>query len=83
MATLTKAMVTDGCGNFELREVLLGAPQGHEVLVEIKASGVCPTDFDSLSWHRRMILGHEGAGVVRECGEDVKDLQPGDRVLLN
>lgn len=83
MATLAKAMVTDGCGNFELKEVLIGEPQVDEVLVEIKASGVCHTDFDSLSWRRRMILGHEGAGVVRACGEGVKNLQPGDRVLLN
>lgn len=83
MSTLAKAMVTDGCGNFELKEIQLGQPQGSEVLVEIKASGVCHTDFDSLSWQRHMILGHEGAGVVRACGEAVKDLQPGDRVLLN
>lgn len=43
--------------NFELKEVLLGDPRVHELLVEIKASGVCHTDFDSLSWGRRMILG--------------------------
>jgi S-(hydroxymethyl)glutathione dehydrogenase/alcohol dehydrogenase len=83
MIVSAEAMVTDGCGNFELKAVQIGEPQGNEVLVEIKASGVCHTDFDSLSWHRRMILGHEGAGIVRACGEAVKDLQPGDRVLLN
>lgn len=83
MSVLAQAMVTDGGGNFELRQVLLGEPQGSEVLIEIKASGVCHTDFDSLSWKRRMILGHEGAGIVRGCGESVKDLQTGDRVLLN
>lgn len=83
MPTMAMAMVTDGLGKFELKEVLLGEPQGNEVLVEIKASGVCHTDFDSLQWRRHMILGHEGAGVVCACGETVKDLQPGDRVLLN
>lgn len=83
MTTLAKAVVTDGHGNFGLEEVSLGDPQRGEVLVEIKASGVCHTDFDSLSWKRRLILGHEGAGVVRACGEDVTHVQAGDRVLLN
>lgn len=83
MTTSATAMVTDGYGNFELKEVLLGDPQHGEVLVEVKASGVCHTDFDSLSWRRRMILGHEGAGVVLACGSGVAHVQPGDRVLLN
>jgi len=83
MSLSAQAIVTDGFGNFELKQVLLGDPQGNEVLVEIKASGVCHTDFDSLSWKRRMILGHEGAGVVLACGAGGKDLQSGDRVLLN
>lgn len=83
MTTLARAMVADGHGNFELKEVLLGDPQQGEVLVEIKASGVCHTDFDSLSWGRHMILGHEGAGVVLACGPGVPHVQPGDRVLLN
>lgn len=83
MTTFASAVVTDGRGNFGLNEVLIGDPQDGEVLVEIKASGVCHTDFDSLSWQRSMILGHEGAGVVLACGPGVPHVQPGDRVLLN
>jgi Alcohol dehydrogenase GroES-like domain len=57
-------------------EVELGDPERGEVLVEIKASGVCHTDFDSMSWKRRMIMGHEGAGIVRKCGEGVTHVRP-------
>jgi S-(hydroxymethyl)glutathione dehydrogenase/alcohol dehydrogenase len=83
MSTSAKAIVTNGRGDFALQEVELGDPQAGEVLVEIKASGVCHTDFDSMSWKRRMIMGHEGAGIVRKCGEGVTHVQLGDRVLLN
>jgi S-(hydroxymethyl)glutathione dehydrogenase/alcohol dehydrogenase len=80
---VAKAIVTDGKGNFALDEVHIDAPRTNEVLVEIKASGVCHTDFDSMSWGRSCIMGHEGAGVVLECGPGVEHVQPGDRVLLN
>lgn len=83
MSTLAKAIITDGYGHFDLKEVQLGDPQRGEVLVEIRASGVCHTDFDSMSWKRRIIMGHEGAGIVRGCGEGVTHVHPGDRVLLN
>jgi len=83
MSTLAKAIVTNGSGDFSLQEVHLGDPQHGEVLIEIRASGVCHTDFDSMSWKRRMIMGHEGAGIVRKCGEDITHVHPGDRVLLN
>ena len=83
MSTLAKAIVTNGRGEFRLDEVEVADPQRGEVLVEIRASGVCHTDFDSMSWNRRLIMGHEGAGVVRQCGEGVTHVRPGDRVLLN
>jgi S-(hydroxymethyl)glutathione dehydrogenase/alcohol dehydrogenase len=83
MSTFAKAIVTDGAGHFELDEVELGDPQQGEVLIEIKASGVCHTDYDSMSWNRRLIMGHEGAGVVLACGDGVDHVKPGDRVLLN
>ncbi len=58
-------------------------PQRGEVLVAIKASGVCHTDWDSLQWKRRIIMGHEGAGEVVLAGEGVTLFHPGDRVMLN
>ena len=66
--------------------VELGAPQAGEVLVEIKASGICHTDAYTLSGKDPeglfpAILGHEGAGIVVEVGKDVKSLKPGDHVI--
>jgi S-(hydroxymethyl)glutathione dehydrogenase / alcohol dehydrogenase len=66
--------------------VELGAPQPGEVLVEIKASGICHTDAYTLSGKDPeglfpTILGHEGAGIVVEVGKDVKSLKPGDHVI--
>jgi len=61
----------------------MGQPGDHEVLVELKASGVCHTDYDSMRWGRSLILGHEGAGVVLKTGKYVKSVAAGDHVLLN
>jgi S-(hydroxymethyl)glutathione dehydrogenase/alcohol dehydrogenase len=83
MGIFAKAIVTDGTGHFELDEVDLVDPQQGEVLIEIRASGVCHTDYDSMSWNRHMIIGHEGAGVVLACGDGIDHVKPGDRVLLN
>jgi S-(hydroxymethyl)glutathione dehydrogenase / alcohol dehydrogenase len=79
-----RAAIADGCGNFTIDEYELGAPQAGEVLVQIKASGVCHTDYDSMNvWKRTFVMGHEGAGVVLEVGAGVSHVSPGDRVLLN
>lgn len=64
----------------------LEGPKEGEVLVEIKASGVCHTDAFTLSGADPeglfpAILGHEGAGIVVEVGSGVKSLQKGDRVI--
>ena len=71
------AKVASAC-NIELEE-----PQGREVLIAMRASGICHTDWDSLSWGRHLILGHEGAGEVLRTGPRVRFCKPGDRVLLN
>jgi len=64
----------------------LEGPRAGEVLIEIKATGVCHTDAYTLSGADPeglfpAILGHEGAGVVVEVGPDVKSLKPGDHVI--
>jgi len=69
-----------------LETVQLEGPQAGEVLVEIKATGVCHTDAYTLSGKDPeglfpTILGHEGAGIVVEVGEGVKSLKPGDHVI--
>jgi S-(hydroxymethyl)glutathione dehydrogenase/alcohol dehydrogenase len=78
-----KGAITDGNGNFSLEEIEVNAPSFDEVLVKIKAAGICHTDYDSLNWGKQMILGHEGAGVIEKIGRNVKDLNEGDSVILN
>ncbi len=70
----------------EVTEVNLEGPKAGEVLVEVKATGICHTDDFTLSGADPegifpSILGHEGAGVVVEVGPEVKGLKPGDHVI--
>ncbi|MBW8640418.1 S-(hydroxymethyl)glutathione dehydrogenase/class III alcohol dehydrogenase [Hoeflea sp. WL0058] len=70
----------------EVTTVQLEGPQEGEVLVEIKATGICHTDEFTLSGADPegifpAILGHEGAGIVREVGPGVKSVKPGDHVI--
>ncbi|MEZ5737779.1 MAG: S-(hydroxymethyl)glutathione dehydrogenase/class III alcohol dehydrogenase [Novosphingobium sp.] len=70
----------------EIVEVDLEGPKEGEVLVEIKATGICHTDaytldgFDSEGIFPS-ILGHEGAGIVREVGPGVTSVKPDDHVI--
>ncbi|CAL8981517.1 S-(hydroxymethyl)glutathione dehydrogenase [Rhodoplanes serenus] len=66
--------------------VQLEGPRAGEVLVEIKATGICHTDEFTLSGADPegifpAILGHEGAGIVREVGPGVTSVKPGDHVI--
>jgi S-(hydroxymethyl)glutathione dehydrogenase/alcohol dehydrogenase len=70
----------------EIEEIDLAGPKAGEVLVEIKATGVCHTDEFTLSGADPegkfpAILGHEGAGIVREVGPGVTSVAPGDHVI--
>lgn len=70
----------------EIETVQLEGPKAGEVLVEIKASGICHTDAFTLSGEDPeglfpSIFGHEGAGVVVDCGPGVTSLKPGDHVI--
>ena len=70
----------------EIVELDLEGPQEGEVLVEIMATGVCHTDAFTLSGDDPegafpAVLGHEGAGIVREVGKGVTSLKPGDHVI--
>lgn len=69
-----------------IETVDLEGPKAGEVLVEIKATGVCHTDAYTLSGDDAeglfpSILGHEGAGIVVDVGADVTSLKPGDHVI--
>ena len=82
-----KAAVAFEAGKpLSIETVQLDGPRSGEVLVEIKATGVCHTDAFTLSGHDPeglfpAILGHEGAGIVVEVGPDVKSLKAGDHVI--
>jgi S-(hydroxymethyl)glutathione dehydrogenase/alcohol dehydrogenase len=69
-----------------IETIRLAGPRAGEVLVEIKATGVCHTDAYTLSGADPegifpTVLGHEGAGVVVEVGAGVTSVKPGDHVI--
>ena len=69
-----------------IERVQLDGPKEGEVLVEVKATGLCHTDHFTLSGADPeglfpCILGHEGAGVVVDVGVGVKSLRKGDHVI--
>ncbi|WAL62005.1 S-(hydroxymethyl)glutathione dehydrogenase/class III alcohol dehydrogenase [Thermocoleostomius sinensis] len=82
-----KAAVAYAAGEpLSIETIQLEGPKEGEVLVEIKATGVCHTDAYTLSGKDPeglfpTILGHEGAGIVVEVGEGVKSVKPGDHVI--
>jgi S-(hydroxymethyl)glutathione dehydrogenase / alcohol dehydrogenase len=70
----------------EIDEIEVAAPRRGEVLIEIKASGLCHTDYHLIDgslpqFPYPLVLGHEGAGVVLEVGPGVTSVAPGDHVL--
>ena len=83
----TQAAVAFEAGKpLEICEVELQGPKEGEVLVELKATGVCHTDAFTLSGEDPegvfpSILGHEGAGIVVEVGPNVSSLKVGDHVI--
>jgi S-(hydroxymethyl)glutathione dehydrogenase/alcohol dehydrogenase len=82
-----KAAVAFEAGKpLSIEEVDLAGPEAGEVLLEVKATGICHTDHFTLSGADPeglfpVILGHEGAGVVVETGDGVKSVKPGDHVI--
>ena len=83
----TRAAVAFAAGKpLEIASLDLEGPRGNEVLVEIMATGVCHTDAFTLSGDDPegafpAVLGHEGAGIVREVGPEVRSVKPGDHVI--
>ncbi|NEQ96690.1 MAG: S-(hydroxymethyl)glutathione dehydrogenase/class III alcohol dehydrogenase [Cyanothece sp. SIO2G6] len=80
------AVATAASQPLTIETVQLDGPKAGEVLVEIKATGVCHTDAFTLSGADPeglfpAVLGHEGAGVVVEVGPEVKSVKPGDHVI--
>ena len=83
----TKAAIAKAAGKpLSIETVTLDGPREGEVLVEIKATGICHTDEFTRSGGDPegifpSILGHEGAGIILECGPGVTSLKKGDHVI--
>ncbi|QKK03491.1 MAG: S-(hydroxymethyl)glutathione dehydrogenase/class III alcohol dehydrogenase [Pseudomonadota bacterium] len=83
----TRAAVAFEAGKpLEIVELDLAGPRQGEVLVELRATGVCHTDAFTLSGDDPeglfpSVLGHEGAGIVREVGPGVSSVRPDDHVI--
>jgi alcohol dehydrogenase len=69
-----------------VEEISLDPPGPGELLIKIKATGLCHSDLSVINGDRPrpmpMVLGHEAAGEVQECGAGVTDLKPGDQVVM-
>ena len=87
MTMTTRAAVCHGVGQpLRFEQLELRGPGPGEVLVEIKASGLCHSDYHHMTGASTpfpfpLVLGHEGAGVVLECGAGVTTVKPGDHVV--
>ncbi|MFJ8001262.1 alcohol dehydrogenase catalytic domain-containing protein [Streptomyces sp. NPDC096310] len=78
-----KASVVNGFGQgFHLEDVDIADPVGREVLIDVKASGLCLTDHSVATFLDLQpfpaVLGHEVAGVVTAAGPDVTEIAVGD-----
>jgi S-(hydroxymethyl)glutathione dehydrogenase/alcohol dehydrogenase len=87
MPTDIRAAVCNGVGTpLTIETLQLSGPGPGEVLIEIKASGLCHSDYHQMTgastpYPFPIVLGHEGAGVVVECGKGVSGVKPGDHVI--
>ena len=82
-----QAAVVREIGKLTIEQVELDPPQADEILVRVRAAGVCHSDLHTYRGELRavppLVLGHEGAGIVEEAGSNVTQVRPGDRVLVN
>jgi L-iditol 2-dehydrogenase len=81
-----KALVLHAVGDLRYEEVPTPEPEAGEVLLRVAYCGVCGSDipriFSKGTYRFPLICGHEFAGVVQRCGEDVTQFAPGDRVTV-
>ena len=81
-----KAAVLDGVGQpFQVQDIDIADPIGREVLIDVRASGLCHSDMHvaetNVGFPMPALLGHEIAGVVAEVGPDVTEFRVGDHVV--
>lgn len=81
------AVLNSNNGKFDIEEIQIDKPQAREVLVEVKASGLCHSDLhfaeNDYGVPLPAVLGHELAGIVKEIGPDVSEFKVGDHVVAS
>jgi aryl-alcohol dehydrogenase len=85
---ITAAVVRERGGAFGIEKLDLCDPRDDELLVEVKASGLCATDLHGRDGYFPTmpfpaVFGHEGAGIVRAVGKGVTEFRPGDHVVMS
>lgn len=87
MVEMMKALVWEGKGILNLKEVPIPEISSDEVLIQVSYSGVCATDVEIINgqfpFSPPYILGHEMTGSVAKTGNAVKGLREGDRVVID
>lgn len=88
MKDTMKEVVITGPKQYEIREVPVPVPGNNEVLVQMKAAGVCGSDIHQFLGENPntmfpRIPGHENVGIVVACGADVKNIKVGDHVVVD
>lgn len=83
-----KAIVFTGKNEVQFTELPDPEPKAGEIVIEVKASGICHTDYEVLKDNYGtgafpVVPGHEYAGVVVETGDGITHLAPGDRVVVD
>ena len=83
-----RALLLEKYNELELRDVPIPEPGHQDVLIRVKACGICGSDvhgYDGSTGRRipPLIMGHEAAGIVHSAGRDVQRFKPGDRVTFD
>ena len=83
-----KSCVITSPFHYEIREVPIPEPEDNEVLIQMKAAGVCGSDLHIYKGENRLstyplVPGHENAGIVAKVGRNVTNVQPGDHVVVD
>src|SRR5215831_7064487 len=84
---ITAAVLHHANKPYSIETVELDSPKRGEVLVKVRAAGVCRSDLHFQKGEATIampaVMGHEGSGVVQATGEGVTLVKPGDRVILS
>lgn len=82
-----EAAVVPEVGELTVQELELDEPEANEVLVDLRSTGVCHTDYHfyrgDYDVPKPVVLGHEGAGVVEDVGDNVTSVEPSQPVVLS